>query len=163
MLNCPKCIGKLEEKQVEGIKVDICWVCEGIWFDKGELDKVLEADSKDFNNIDVDRGQLDGKEVAAMQAELDTKPGICPRCQGKTALERIDYEGKAYVDICKKCEGLWLDAGEIHTLRKRAMVKIADTLYVMKETVVEGILNVFRKKKSQSSLGNDSHRGRVND
>jgi len=37
MLNCPKCLGKLEEKSVENVKVDICWVCEGIWFDKNEL------------------------------------------------------------------------------------------------------------------------------
>ena len=29
MLNCPKCIGKLEEKKVEGVTVDVYWVCEG--------------------------------------------------------------------------------------------------------------------------------------
>jgi len=34
----------------------------------------------------------------------------CPKC--KTSLEQIDYEG-AQIDKCNRCNGTWLDDGEI--------------------------------------------------
>ena len=35
-MNCPKYVGKLEKKKMEGDEADVCFVREGIWFDAGE-------------------------------------------------------------------------------------------------------------------------------
>ena len=40
---CPKCGQKMAEVPLEGIKVDRCTACGGIYFDKGELELLLEA------------------------------------------------------------------------------------------------------------------------
>lgn len=40
-LKCPKCGGNLVEVEHEGIKVDRCTSCEGVFFDAGELDELL--------------------------------------------------------------------------------------------------------------------------
>jgi hypothetical protein len=40
-LRCPKCGHEMEEKDLVSIKVDICTVCEGIFFDRGELEELL--------------------------------------------------------------------------------------------------------------------------
>jgi uncharacterized protein len=40
-MKCPKCGSDLEEKDIEGIKVDQCRGCEGIYFDRNELDELL--------------------------------------------------------------------------------------------------------------------------
>lgn len=47
-IECPKCLGMLEPKEVGELKgtpvfIDQCPVCQGIWFDTGELWKVLKG------------------------------------------------------------------------------------------------------------------------
>ncbi|HEY5649784.1 MAG TPA: zf-TFIIB domain-containing protein, partial [Nitrospiria bacterium] len=42
-MKCPKCGKTLAEEDLAGIKVDQCTHCLGIFFDKGELELLLEA------------------------------------------------------------------------------------------------------------------------
>ncbi len=42
-MKCPKCGSDLQEVEHLGIKVDRCAGCSGIFFDKGELDILLQA------------------------------------------------------------------------------------------------------------------------
>lgn len=37
-MRCPKCGGRLDERDVEHIKVDVCPECNGTWLDAGELE-----------------------------------------------------------------------------------------------------------------------------
>jgi ribosomal protein L37AE/L43A len=40
-MKCPKCGDELVEVEHEGIKVDRCTSCQGVFFDAGELDDLL--------------------------------------------------------------------------------------------------------------------------
>lgn len=40
-LKCPKCGHDMKQKTIDGVEVDQCTTCEGIFFDKGEMDTVL--------------------------------------------------------------------------------------------------------------------------
>ena len=42
-MRCPKCGHEMEEIEMAGLKVDRCPECEGIFFDAGELEILLEA------------------------------------------------------------------------------------------------------------------------
>ena len=45
-MRCPKCGSKMEERDMESIKIDYCPSCEGMFFDKGEFEiaaKSLES------------------------------------------------------------------------------------------------------------------------
>jgi uncharacterized protein len=42
-MKCPKCGSDLDEIELLGIKVDQCTQCFGIYFDKGELELLLET------------------------------------------------------------------------------------------------------------------------
>lgn len=42
-MKCPKCGSDLQEVEHLGIKIDRCGQCSGIFFDKGELDILLQA------------------------------------------------------------------------------------------------------------------------
>jgi Zn-finger nucleic acid-binding protein len=129
-MKCPKCPGKLEKKTIENIEVDVCFVCEGVWFDAGELEEVIKRDSKDFKFIDVGREELDGAEIVDVREKLDEKTGECPRCSDGTLLIKDTYKGahEITVDVCPKGHGLWLDGGEISKLRKRGLVNAKDQL-----------------------------------
>lgn len=42
-MNCPRCSGpELIERDREGITVDICPDCRGVWLDRGELEKLVQ-------------------------------------------------------------------------------------------------------------------------
>ena len=50
-MRCPKCGHEMREEALEGVTIDRCSFCEGIYFDAGELDQVLlkrEDDRRGF-------------------------------------------------------------------------------------------------------------------
>jgi len=40
-MKCPKCGHDLKEQDLEGVKIDRCTHCEGVFFDAGELDQIF--------------------------------------------------------------------------------------------------------------------------
>ena len=46
---CPKCGGSMEEIEIENVMVDKCTSCEGLFFDKGEME--LLADRKESHSF----------------------------------------------------------------------------------------------------------------
>ncbi len=43
-MRCPKCGGQMAEQALEGVMIDKCTVCGGIYFDAGEVELLLKAD-----------------------------------------------------------------------------------------------------------------------
>ncbi|HBR01707.1 MAG TPA: hypothetical protein DD738_03770 [Ruminiclostridium sp.] len=41
-MDCPICHIKLQMAERQGIEIDYCPQCRGIWLDRGELDKLIE-------------------------------------------------------------------------------------------------------------------------
>ena len=105
-IECPRCWVEMDEKEEDifgpNIAIDICPKCNGIWLDSGELRKMI----KDREVTDY------------LTRDIGTKshsPLICPRCRNIMDLERAE---DVEVDVCLKCRGVWLDAGELEGLRK---------------------------------------------
>ena len=40
-MKCPKCGHDLKERDLDGVKIDRCTHCEGVFFDAGELDQIF--------------------------------------------------------------------------------------------------------------------------
>ena len=43
-MKCPKCGMDLEHFDFQGIELDRCVVCGGTWFDKGEVEQLIERE-----------------------------------------------------------------------------------------------------------------------
>jgi len=41
-MRCPHCEVTLHMTERQGVEVDFCPECRGVWLDRGELDKILE-------------------------------------------------------------------------------------------------------------------------
>lgn len=41
-MKCPKCSVDLVMSDRQGIEIDYCPQCRGVWLDRGELDKIIE-------------------------------------------------------------------------------------------------------------------------
>ncbi len=47
-MTCPHCAVPLVMSERQGVEIDYCPTCRGIWLDRGELDKILERASADM-------------------------------------------------------------------------------------------------------------------
>jgi uncharacterized protein len=119
-MNCVKCDGTLHQLRAGATVIDRCDKCDGIWFDAGEIGRVIEhVRAADFQPLSEagalsDRGEGGGDYRGSGDADKDD--GHCPRC--KTPLTRTEilaFEGMHY-DRCESCGGAWLDAGELKTI-----------------------------------------------
>lgn len=41
-MKCPVCAVDLHMSERQGIEIDYCPTCRGVWLDRGELDKIIE-------------------------------------------------------------------------------------------------------------------------
>jgi uncharacterized protein len=41
-MNCPVCNIPLNLSERQGVEIDYCPQCRGVWLDRGELDKIIE-------------------------------------------------------------------------------------------------------------------------
>jgi len=44
-MKCPNCAETLVMTERQGVEIDYCPKCRGVWLDKGELDKIIEKSS----------------------------------------------------------------------------------------------------------------------
>ena len=66
-MSCPVCRVPLVMSERQGVEIDYCPQCRGVWLDRGELDKIIErgaADSRPApaqqpNYSDRDKGGYD--------------------------------------------------------------------------------------------------------
>ena len=41
-MKCPQCETMLTIAERQGVEIDLCPKCRGVWLDRGELDKIIE-------------------------------------------------------------------------------------------------------------------------
>lgn len=131
-MDCPKCVGKLQKTEITNretsaieelqgatatyeLHVDKCFVCGGVWFDKGELDKYLT----DQINV-IDSPALGG----GLDEKLGEKKGNCPRCHIRMKKTAAPKDADMTLDLCEQCHGVWLDSTEIDRLERASKPKL---------------------------------------
>ncbi len=99
-LACPKCAKPMSSWQPADIEIDHCPSCKGLWFDATELKRHLV--------------NIGGRELAQRPEGGEPLSLPCPRCDGQALL------GSSLLDVsvesCPRCEGVFLDLGEVHEL-----------------------------------------------
>ena len=114
-MKCPKCQNAMHEITFEGVVVDFCESCQGIWFDEDELAFTTEL-STDIPNISEVQ-----KDARAMEYD-------CPRCGSPQKLEEMKFVPveNFLIDRCPQCKGVWVDKGELPKIETIA-ARIGDT------------------------------------
>ncbi len=99
-MKCPTCKTDLVPTVRHKIAVKTCSSCQGMWFERQELDE-LEDEAFDFGE--------DAKGTLVFSSTPTTAP--CPECNAP--LRRFRY--RLYdleMDFCENQHGYWLDADE---------------------------------------------------
>jgi uncharacterized protein len=64
-MNCPICNVQLVMSERQGIEIDYCPKCRGVWLDRGELDKIIERSASEMSQAqpqENDNGHHGSKE-----------------------------------------------------------------------------------------------------
>jgi len=57
-LICPRCGGMMDAERPEGIEVDVCLTCHGIWLDAGELEALSQLEDSQFKRSALSNEKL---------------------------------------------------------------------------------------------------------
>lgn len=111
-MRCPKCRSDMQAVNYEGVEVDRCSDCQGIWFDAGEVEALAAKQAA----MVVDTGAARvGKQMNA------TDDYRCPRCGGAMA-RRVDaHQRHIWYESCIDCDGSFFDAGEFRDLAQHTI------------------------------------------
>jgi uncharacterized protein len=117
---CPKCGGgRLEDLTLDGMEVNRCAGCQGIWFDKGELGGLLGRETTRIAPL------MGGDDPA----DLDDVAGRCPRDRQRLLRVLSARNQQVWIDTCRICQGIWLDGGEFERLKRAAPgLKLGDLI-----------------------------------
>ena len=106
-MTCPKCRTEtMNVFSIEGVALERCSSCSGIWFDARELSQLLEQDARQVASLRWGRDNQ----------ELERKKGFCPRDGSELLRVYSSINQSVIIDACASCRGIWLDGGEFERL-----------------------------------------------
>jgi uncharacterized protein len=103
----------MKQKPYEGVTIDCCGHCGGVWLDDLELGAIVKSVMQTFS-------EQEKISSVKMLGEDHRDSGVtikCPKCQ--SALEVMQYAmtSGVFIDRCPSGHGVWLDVGELEKIQ----------------------------------------------
>jgi Zn-finger nucleic acid-binding protein len=135
-MKCPVCKVTTTAVEHDKIEVDFCHVCRGIWFDRGELELLLDSFSGgNASALIKGLAQRPKQKVAE-------KSRRCPICAKKMNKAGIGSGQKIVIDVCGEGHGLWFDGGESGAFFRQLQLEqpagadpLSQTLFFIRDTI----------------------------
>ena len=112
---CPNCKEKLDNLLLQGVEIDYCRNCQGMFFDQDELRLAKDAKDEQLKWLDIELWQ----DEKLLELARDSAKN-CPSC--RLPMYELSYGQKeaagvlprVKIDTCRVCHGLWLYRGEVN-------------------------------------------------
>lgn len=124
-MQCPACTSHLVTLELSGVEVDYCFTCQGIWLDRGELERLVSMG-------EGDEGIVAGIGPAAVRE----KKRRCPVC--RRGMVKVQTGGQPCI-VLDRCEGhgLWFDRDELQKIlamscargQESPLVRVLDDMF----------------------------------
>lgn len=144
MKKCPSCAKSLVELSAGSVLIDKCSPgCGGIWFDSNEIKSLDDGDEP------LGDGILDASSI--LNGIEEDKLKNCPCCPDETLIRRdYDFISRVEIDQCLKCNGIWLDNGELTKIRNQ--YKTEADRYRAGDAMLAESLNTIREHNKLESI-----------
>ncbi len=123
-MECVGCGGVMRGESRQGVEFDRCPACQAIWFDRGELEALLQGAGVLFNERALKEGIALPTRCRWCETEHEGGAARCDRCErplgascprdGRPMLAA--GFGDLELDLCPKCGGIWFDGREFGVL-----------------------------------------------
>jgi len=146
-MDCPKCKAPMMIVEYEGVELDYCAACEGVWFDRDELEQLFEG-------LGPEAGQMLPRDMAQLpEAQTQEKKRRCPVCRKRMRKALIGPRGDVLIDTCPSGDGLWFDSNEVAELAE----EVTQALPAAAGRAISFMGRVFRGPQGHTS---DSREGK---
>jgi len=142
-MKCPRDGTDLQKVTLLGLELDKCHTCDGIWLDRGELERLCAADVSGPEEL-----------IEKKYGNPTSPPGTvaahmrCPKCGDARLLRsHYTYQNPVAIDRCERCLGIWLDDSELNAIigEKKSM-EAEDTRFT---GFLRALANRFLFQKNQ--------------
>jgi Zn-finger nucleic acid-binding protein len=119
-MKCPRCPGgpQLKIEHYEGVEIDRCAQCHGVWLDEGELLRVVNAREAPISSEHLTQA-LQAASTGIPSGEHQTVEH-CPKCAKPLTPMNYTYSSGIILDRCPALHGVWLDGKEIEKVQAHA-------------------------------------------
>ena len=109
---CPVCRATMRATDLQGVVVDGCPRCGGVWLDYAELQRLAQKGAPAL-------AEAEAAFSAAPQSHGGGWRRRCPVCG--VPLREFEFSNLAglRLDGCDQCKGIWADEGEMAELARR--------------------------------------------
>ncbi len=107
MPRCPLCKDKCTPIKYENVPVHHCGNCGGYWVTKIKLDRICE-----LREIEMPEA-VKQKMMDIADESNSTQKLWCHSCGCEMVKEQFKYWDDIQIDHCPRCDGIWLDRGEL--------------------------------------------------
>ncbi len=128
IIECPACGSKMEKiyMEAQGINLDVCLECGGIYFDNREFKKFDEITEDITPLVEL----FENKTFKQTEQYENRK---CPVCGAQMVKNYSSAKKDVEVDECYSCGGKFLDNGELEKIREEYPTEEARAADVIKE------------------------------
>jgi uncharacterized protein len=124
-VNCPKCKSSMEIVVFEGIEVDRCMKCKGIFFDSRENQRLKSMRGSEV----IDSGN------PAVGRKYNTLRNVCCPRDGTPMVRMVDaQQSHLWYETCSACGGVYFDAGEFRDYKGRTILDFVRDLFAEPRT-----------------------------
>lgn len=114
-MNCVRCNVPLEGKKYEGVQIDQCTRCHGVWLDEGELQQIIAREEETFSPEMIQSAIINGF-AGIPEAEKDSVE-LCPKCGARMTAVNYAYHTGIIIDRCPSQHGIWFDGQEMEKIQ----------------------------------------------
>jgi Zn-finger nucleic acid-binding protein len=107
-MKCQRCDVEFKTREIQGVNVECCPACGGVFLHEGELKKITHETVGDVEYASIEN--LDPEKLFGLN---------CPLCKDEEMV-KINFISYSNISIgyCQKCKGIWLDKGELKSINK---------------------------------------------
>lgn len=116
MLNCVNGCGSLKATTYEGVTIDTCNSCMGVWLDYSELSCIVKTKEESWSNEYIDSITKDIG-VQGIRSSENERNLQCPKCNVQMPPVNYQYSSGVIVNTCPSNHGVWIDSGELDKIQ----------------------------------------------
>ena len=111
-LKCPKCLHGMETVKFDGVTIDRCTGCQGLWFDGNEAEQLKNISGSEI----VDTGSWRKGHYYNELSDI-----YCPHC-GEQMEKSSDWkQTHIWYEVCRN-HGIFMDAGEFSDFKHESVL-----------------------------------------
>jgi hypothetical protein len=118
IMNCPRCNTNCRTEIYEGVEIDRCESCSGVWLDYEEIITILKEREVKFSEEEIEA--MKSRIGQGMPDAEGQHQVLCPKCDEN--MRTVNYQANTgvIIDRCPKNCGLWFDQGELEAIQANA-------------------------------------------